>query len=217
MIHIYSKEGKFKDSLNYTITEFESSWYDNYQPGDFISETKFEHPIGDSGIVREMTRKELLAAGYEVQLNPGEIVSNGEIIIIEKPQSLIKPNWNGKEWIEGYTVEEYHSDIDRIKAEILSEGYTWKGHKQKVRDKDIGLMTATIESLRDYQDLYKKELRITWYFDDNDGVSMGTNEMKELRLTGLTFIQKVYTVENILKTGDLGVITKDKYIEMLNK
>ncbi|MBR8750125.1 hypothetical protein IX317_001809 [Fusobacterium sp. DD29] len=108
MIHIYSKEGKFKDSLNYTITEFESSWYDNYQPRDFISETKFDYPVVKNGEIRDMTREEKILTLNQIDLlADGEIVADGIIKKIDCPDDFVQAKWN-KElniWEEGANKE----------------------------------------------------------------------------------------------------------------
>lgn len=133
--------------------------------------------------------------------------------IYENGQLIYSPN---VEKINRINKERFFVEIDKIKVAVLDEGYIWRGHRQKCRDKDIGLMTATIESLRDYQDVYKQEMEITWYFEDNDGVKVKLKDMQELRFTGLNFIQKVYDVENKLKTSNIQKITKEKYLELLN-
>lgn len=217
MLSIYDKNGKHKATLNYIINEFKPSWYPEWEEGDLISATKLNNPIIDNGQIREMTREELVKAGIDVTLNDGEYIEDAEIKTVEIPSHLIRAVWDSKNhlWKEGYTKEEYFKDIDNVKADILAGGYTWREHRQKCRDKDIGLMTATIESLRDYQDVYKQEMAITWYFEDNDGAKVKLKDMQELRLTGLNFVQKVYDVENKLKTSNIQKITKEKYLDLL--
>ncbi|MBR8702238.1 MULTISPECIES: hypothetical protein [unclassified Fusobacterium] len=217
MLNIYDKNGKHKATLNYTINEFKPSWYPEWEEGDLISATKLNNPIIDNGQIREMTREEQAERGLEVALNEGEIIQNKKIVTINKPENLIKAKWDkeANTWVEGYTEEEMFGEVDQIKAEILAAGYQFEGHNQKCRDKDIGLMTATIESLKDYRDIYKKDLKVTWYFDENDPMEMDLEKMKMLRLTGVTFVQKVYAAENALKTGKLQKVNKEQYLQLL--
>lgn len=108
MISIYNKQGKFKVTLNYTIEEFEPSWYDEWEEGDVISATKLTNPVIDNGMVREMTREECVEAGINITLNAGEYIEDRKIKIIEQPSNLIRAVWDSEkhEWKEGMTKEE---------------------------------------------------------------------------------------------------------------
>ena len=44
--------------------------------------------------------------------------------------------------------------------------------------------------------------KITWYFEDNVGMTAGLNELDMLMLFGTTFIQSVYDTENYFKTKE---------------
>ena len=178
---------------------------------------KFQYPISDDlETVREATREEAITLYNAVELlKEGEKLVDGEIQTVEKPLGLIIPIWNGKEWVESYTEKDKFRETDTIKANILEEGYEWKGHKQKCRDKDISLLVSTIAALKDFETM-ESPRKITWYFNENDGVEMGVQELSELRLYGLEFIQAVYDVENTIKTGKLFKPTKEYYKEQVD-
>ena len=100
MFYIYTKEKKpkIKFTVNLTREEVKELMGDNLfldypdlDKNNFIiieQENMFKYPIlGNDGIIREMTRDELVADGIEVQLNQGEKIENGKIVKIEKPHN----------------------------------------------------------------------------------------------------------------------------------
>ena len=171
-----------------------------------ISEDYIAYPkLTEDGTLREKTTEEKIIEDKKIELlQDGEYIENEAIKKVEKPKELIKSIWNKEKhiWEEGYTKEQYHKDIDKVKLNILNNGYNWKGHIQRCRDKDITLMTTTIETLKDYKMINKVDMPLTWYFNENDGVEMTLNSMIDLRLTGTVFVQRVYTIENELKTAE---------------
>ena len=222
MIIVYTKEKQPKYLFDTILTkeEVEKSgglFIDHTELNEeecLVVETnfKFQYPISDDlETVREATREEAITLYNAVELlQEGEKLVDGEIQTVEKPLELIIPIWNGKEWIESYTEEDKFKETDIIKANILEEGYEWKGHKQKCRDKDISLLVSTIAALKDFETM-ESPRKITWYFNENDGVEMGFQELSELRLYGLEFIQAVYDVENKYKKGEISKHTLEQY------
>lgn len=181
------------------------------------TDSVFKYPISkDLNTVREASREEaILMYGATELLEDGEIISDEKIKKIPKPVKMISPKWNGDEWVESYTEEDKFKETDMIKSKVLEEGYEWNGHRQKCRDKDISLLASTIAALKDYETIgYQK--KITWYFNENDGVEMGVQELSTLRLRGLEFIQAVYDVENNIKNGELLKPTKEEYYNQIN-
>lgn len=72
-------------------------------------DTEMAYPTWDNGELREMTREEqILQLGMENLLLDGEYLSEGEIIVVEKPLNLIRPAWNKEtcQWYETMTKEE---------------------------------------------------------------------------------------------------------------
>lgn len=223
MIIVYTKEKEPKELFNtiLTRTEVEQSGglfvdHPELREENCIvveTEDKFQYPISDDlETIREATRGEAIILYNAVDLlKEGEKLVDGEIQTVDKPLELILPIWNGKEWVESYTEEDKFRDIDTIKVNLLEEGYEWKGHKQKCRNKDVSLLVNTIGALRDLETMEGSPKRITWYFNDNEGVEMNVQELSELRLHGLEFIQAVYDVENRYKTGELHKHTLEQY------
>ena len=181
------------------------------------TDSVFKYPISkDLNTVREASREEaILMYGATELLEDGEIISDGKIKKIPKPVKMISPKWNGGEWVESYTEEDKFKETDMIKSKILEEGYEWNGHRQKCRDKDISLLVNTISALKDFETMGQPR-KIMWYFNENDGVEMGVQELSELRLYGLEFIQAVYDVENNIKNGELLKPTKEEYYNQVN-
>ena len=99
--------------------------------------------------------------------------------------------------------KEYFENIDRYKVEILKYGFDYQvegeQHRQRCRDKDIAYMVANIVVLQTAKTL-GIEKKITWYFEDNVGMTAGLQELGQLMLYGTTFVQSVYDTENWFKT-----------------
>lgn len=212
----YSK--KSKENIKLIFSE--------WQEGDilYIANNILENPILDKDILREKTKYELyIEKKYTLQFNEavidkeiktlseGQYVSKGVIKTKDKPEGLqIEWNWTTKEWVEKGTIDMMKFEIDSLKIKILEEGFEWNGHKQKCRDKDITLLVNTIAALKDFETM-ESPRKITWYFNENDGVEMGFQELSELRLYGLEFIQAVYDVENKYKKGEISKHTLEQY------
>lgn len=124
-----------------------------------------------------------------------------------------------KKWIvedkEGF--KEYcFNNIDNIKQEILEYGFDYEitngdKHRQRCRDNDIAKMVATVVSLQLAKSL-DLEQKVTWYFEDNVGMTVGLLELGKLMLFGTTFIQSIYDTENYFKTlKDIKKISKNEF------
>ena len=221
MFYIYTKEKKpkIKFTVNLTREEVKELMGDNLfldypdlDKNNFIiieQENMFKYPIlGNDGIIREMTRDELVADGIEVQLNQGEKIENGKIVKIEKPHNKLEElwNWTGTEWVYNHSAEKekYFTEIDNIKAKILSYGFDYEiegiKHRQKCRDKDITLLASNITFMMGEKAIFGKEKPITWYFEDNFGLKLDLQKSLILASYGKTFTQSVYDTENYFKT-----------------
>ena len=208
MIYIY-KKSELVDILNYDISEFKKEWYPNFQDDMQIYDKKFEYPILEKGMLREMTRDERVANNIETALDEGEFIQNKKIIKVPKPQSNSKYlNWDKDKHLWLLDTEKQHQDyidvIDRIKAEVLEYGFDYKvegkEHRQRCRDKDITSLTSNISIMLAEKTIYGKEKPITWYFEDNFGLRLDLEKSLVLASYGKTFTQSVYDTENYFKT-----------------
>lgn len=208
MIYIYKKE-KLIDILNYDINEFKKEWYPNFQDDMQIYDKKFEYPILEKGMLREMTRDERVANNIETALDEGEFIQNKKIIKVPKPQSNSKYlNWDKEKHLWLLDTEKQYQDyintIDDIKAKILEYGFDYKvdgkEHRQKCRDKDITLLASNVTFMLAEKTVYGKEKTITWYFGDNFGLKLDLEQSLILASYGKTFTQSVYDTENYFKT-----------------
>ena len=208
MIYIYKKE-KLIDILNYDINEFKKEWYPNFQDDMQIYDKKFEYPILEKGMLREMTRDERVANNIETALDEGEFIQNKKIIKVPKPQSNSKYlNWDKEKHLWLLDTEKqyqnYISAIDSIKSKILEYGFDYKvdgkEHRQKCRDKDITLLASNVTFMLAEKTVFGKEKPITWYFGDNFGLKLDLEQSLILASYVKTFTQSVYDTENYFKT-----------------
>ena len=208
MIYVYKKD-KLVDILNYDISEFKKEWYPNFQDDMQIYDKKFEYPIFEKGMLREMTRDERVANNIEIALYEGEFIQNKKIIKVPKPTGNSKYlNWDSQKHLWLLDTEKQHQDyiavINRIKAEILEYGFDYKVeneyHRQKCRDKDVTLLASNITFMLAEKTVFGKEKAITWYFEDDFGLKLDLQQSLILASYGKTFTQSVYDTENYFKT-----------------
>nr|DAU56620.1 MAG TPA: protein of unknown function (DUF4376) [Caudoviricetes sp.] len=221
MYYIYSKEKLPKLLFDVNLTSEEVKLYGgwdvifSYYPDIKKEETiivernaQFYYPILDNNAIREMTREEKVENNIEVQLEDGEVIRDKKIVKIEKPKKNEKYlTWNKEKEQWDYDTEreqkDYFNTIDNLKATVLDYGFDYevngKEHRQRCRDKDIAYMVANIVALQTAKTL-GIEKTITWYFEDNVGMTAGLQELGQLMLYGTTFVQSVYDTENWFKT-----------------
>ena len=121
MLRFYTKEKISKEvhTINLSRAEAELILEGNlfkdcpqYNDGNVViieRDTEMAFPIWDGVELREMTREEQIKdLGMENLLLDGEYLSEGEIVVVEKPLNLIRPAWNREthEWYETMTKEE---------------------------------------------------------------------------------------------------------------
>lgn len=221
MYYIYSKEKLPKLLFDVNLTSDEVKLYggwdvifgyypDIQKDNSTIIEkdTPFNYPIFDNNTIREMTRDEKVANDIEITLEVGEFIENKKIIKVPKPQGNDKYlNWDSEKhlWILDTEAQrkDYFNTIDSLKTEVLDYGFDYKvdkkEHRQKCRDTDISKMVSVIVSLQLAKDMGINK-KVTWYFEDNFGMTAGLQELGMLMLYGTTFIQSVYDAENYFKT-----------------
>ena len=184
------------------------SYFQGYTQDMIITDVTYQYPIYKDDTLREMTREEKVRAGIDVQLEDGEIIKDKRIIKVPKPQGNPKYlSWDREKglWLldNEREYQDYMNLIDDLKAKSLNYGFDYKvngkEHRQRCRDKDIAYMVANIVALQTAKTL-GIEKTITWYFEDNVGMTAGLQELGQLMLYGTTFVQSVYDTENWFKT-----------------
>ena len=183
------------------------SYFNGYTQDMIITDVTYQYPIYKDDILREMTKEEKVRANIDVQLDDGEMIKDKKLIVIPKPVGNQKYIYWDKEkslWILDNQKEydDYCALIDDLKAKSLEYGFDYKvdgkEHRQRCRDKDIAFMVANIVALQTAKGL-GIDKKVTWYFEDNVGMSAGLQELGQLMLYGTTFVQSVYDTENYFK------------------
>ena len=210
-INFYKKEklvfSVYADKLE-DVEKNSISYFQGYTQDMIITDVTYQYPIYKDDILREMTREEKLRANIEITLEDGEIIKDKRIIKVPKPQGNPKYlSWDREKglWLldNEREYQDYMNLIDDLKAKSLNYGFDYKvngkEHRQRCRDKDIAYMVANIVALQTAKTL-GIEKKITWYFEDNVGMTAGLQELGQLMLYGTTFVQSVYDTENWFKT-----------------
>ena len=184
------------------------SYFNGYAQDMIITDVTYQYPIFKDDVLREMTKEEKVRANIEVQLEDGEFIKDKKLITVPKPSGNPKYlSWNREKglWLldNEREYQDYMNLIDDLKAKSLEYGFDYKvenkEHRQKCRDADISKMVSVIVSLQLAKSM-GVDKKVTWYFEDNVGMSAGLQELGQLMLYGTTFVQSVYDTENYFKT-----------------
>jgi len=237
MFYIYTKEkkSKVKFSVNLTAKEVKDFMgnnlfldYPELNKDDYViveSNEVFKHPTYDSitNTIREMTREELIEEEIEIQLEPGEIIKNKKLIKVPKPKKNEKYlTWNREngtwEYDSQKEKDDYFQLVDTLKSEALEYGFDYQGHRQRLRIKDLIYMEIAIKSLEISKKKFKKDLKSTWYFHDNFGMTMSIEDLEDMMFSGTMFIQSIFNSENYFKTQvEPKDLTKEEFKNKINE
>lgn len=178
MFIIYTKDKKpqVKFTVNLTREEVKELMKDNLfldypelNKEDFIiveQEQVFKHPINDNtGIIREMTREELVEIGVEVSLEEGEVIKGNKIIKLARPSKYHK--WNGKEWTVDIkeVKENKRQELKTIRANKIDEDIVVSDDPFQVKERDLNNL-YNIKTIADLNPAIKTQ-KVTWILADN--------------------------------------------------
>lgn len=211
-INFYKKEklifSVYAESLE-DVLKSPLSYFSGYTQDMIITDITYQYPFFKDDILREMSKEEKVRANIPIQLEDGEIIKDKKLIVIPKPAGNQKYMYWDKEkslWILDNQKEydDYCALIDDLKAKSLEYGFDYKvgekEHRQRCRDKDIIFIAMSALLLFLVKTFMNKEIKKTWYFEDNFGVSLDLMGFIQLMFFGSTFIQSVYDTENYFKT-----------------
>ncbi|MHD0315550.1 hypothetical protein [Fusobacterium varium] len=110
IIYVYNKDLEIIAQPYITnLEEFKESptrFYPDWDNTMYAALEKYNNPILDKEMIREKTREELIVLDNKTELlEEGEILENGEIRKIEKPEGY-KIEWQSPNWVETITREE---------------------------------------------------------------------------------------------------------------
>ena len=208
-INFYKKEklifSVYAESLE-DVLKSPLSYFNGYTQDMIITDITYQYPIYKDDVLREMTKEEKVRNNIPVQLVDGEFIKDKKLIVVPKPAGNEKyMYWDKDKWLLDNQKEfdDYCALIDDLKAKSLAYGFDYKvkdkDHRQKCRDTDIAKMVSVIVALQIAKEM-KVDKKVTWYFEDNVGMSAGLQELGQLMLYGTTFVQSVYDTENYFKT-----------------
>ena len=211
-INFYKKDklifSVYADGLDDVLAK-PQDYFNGYTSDMIITDVKYECPIYKDDRLREMTKEEKVRANIDVQLDDGEFIKDKKLITVPKPAGNQKyMHWDKEKslWILDNQKEydDYCTLIDDFKAKSLEYGFDYKvgekEHRQRCRDKDIIFIAMSALLLFLVKTFMNKEIKKTWYFEDNFGVSLDLMGFIQLMFFGSTFIQSVYDTENYFKT-----------------
>jgi len=128
-----------------------------------------------------------------------------------------KWDFENKKYIPGtpiFDTKKYKKEIETYKFQVLETGFTFDGHIQKCRDKDLALLSNAISALEDSGEVEG----LLWAFSDNDIIKMSLNQLKQMRIVGMSFITTVYGIEALLKQSEVDLnLNLEKFKKMINE
>ena len=87
-INFYKKEklifSVYAESLE-DVLKSPTSYFNGYTQDMIITDITYQYPIYKDDVLREMTKEEKIRAGIDVQLEPGEIIKDRNLIKIPQP------------------------------------------------------------------------------------------------------------------------------------
>ncbi|WP_130890261.1 hypothetical protein [Fusobacterium ulcerans] len=110
IIYVYNKDLEIiaQPYIN-SMEEFKENpvlFYPDWDNTMYAALEKYNNPILDNAVIREKTREELILLDNKIELlEDGEIIENGEIRKIKKPEGY-KIEWQSPNWVERITREE---------------------------------------------------------------------------------------------------------------
>jgi putative uncharacterized protein FNV0174 len=140
-INFYKKTDKvfsvYAESLENVINN-PLSYFQGYTNDMIITDITFQYPIYKDEKLREMTKEEKIRAGIDVQLEPGEIIKDRNLIKIPQPSKY--HTWDNvrQEWdIDLKEVKRtFRHKFQNILLEKVYEDYNYNGKVFQMRPND---------------------------------------------------------------------------------
>ena len=160
IVHFYNNTEKvysvYANSLK-DVKDNPKAYYPQTTEDTIITLEDFKHPVLEKGILREMTREEMVENEIPVSLEEGEKVENKKLIKLEKPSQF--HSWNGQEWIADLerAKKEKRNELKEIRNQKIEENIEVHGSVFQVRNSDkenfddVELMMRTGEIDENYQ------------------------------------------------------------------
>lgn len=131
-INFYKKTDKvfsvYAESLENVINS-PLSYFQGYTNDMIITDITYQYPIFKDDVLREMTKEEKVRAGIDVQLEPGEIIKDRNLIKIPQPSKY--HTWDNvrQEWdIDLKEVKRtFRHKFQNILLEKVYEDYNYNG------------------------------------------------------------------------------------------
>ncbi|MDK4498430.1 DUF4376 domain-containing protein [Fusobacterium necrophorum] len=168
IVHFYDNTEKvysvYANSLE-DVKKNPKAYFPEVTENTIITLENFKYPILEKGILREMTREELIENEVSIELEEGEKIENKKLIKFEKPSEY--HSWNGEEWIADLqrAKKEKRNELKEIRNQKIEENIEVHGSVFQVRNSDkenfddVELMMRTGE----IDENYKKN----WVLADN--------------------------------------------------
>ncbi|XGU46901.1 hypothetical protein ACEXAJ_11300 [Fusobacterium necrophorum subsp. funduliforme] len=181
IVHFYNNTEKvysvYANSLK-DVKDNPKAYYPQTTEDTIITLEDFKHPVLEKGILREMTREEMVENEIPVSLEEGEKVENKKLIKLEKPSQF--HSWNGQEWIADLeqAKKEKKNKLKEIRDLKIYENLDVKGAVFQVRKQDLEkFFLKKIEA--DFNPELK-ERKENWILADDSFKAIDFNDIQDI-------------------------------------
>ena len=218
IVYIYNKELELIGQpyvTNYEeFIENPQGFFPTWNEEMYVSKDKLQYPIinKETNLIREKTQEELKLEGI-IELDDGEYIEDGKLIIIEYDEKLgyLKRTWNKEThiWYEGATEEEITEHMGVLVTKLLYDVMAIgcevtiqeEKHQQSLDDDKRKALNERISGFDLAQELGTPVSQVAWSFKDDgtDTVVMSVDEFKQMTLYCLGYGEKCYLAAELLK------------------
>lgn len=218
IVYIYNKELEVIGQpyvTNYEeFIENPQGFFPTWNEEMYASKDKLQYPIIDkeTNLIREKTQEELKLEGI-IELDDGEYIEDGKLIIIEYDEKLgyLKRMWNKEThiWYEGATEEEIAEHmgvlVTKLLYDVLAIGcevtIQQEKHQQSLEKSKREALDEQIGGIKLAEELGEPITMIMWPFKDDgsDTITMTINEFKQMVFECHNYGRSCYIAAELLK------------------
>lgn len=167
IIYLYKQSVLIAKPQAESFVEFQSNpkaFYPDWTNDLIVSETEFRYPKLVDGILIEKTTEELKLEGI-MKLSEGDIVFDGKVVNIEKPDG-VKVVWDIDGWVETATIEEIEEHNFKKALNFYNEELEFAGKAATEFACEI-IAKSTFDEVKEYMKAIDPTVVVKGYYVPN--------------------------------------------------
>lgn len=181
IVHFYDNTKKvysvYANSLE-DVKQNPKAYFPEVTENTIITLEDFKYPILKKGILREMTREEMVENEISISLEEGEKIENKKLIKLEKPSQF--HSWDGQEWVVDLNEikRKKRNELKEIRDKKIYENLEVKGSIFQVRKQDLEkFFLKKIEA--DFNPELKEQ-KENWILADDSFKAIDFNDIQDI-------------------------------------